>query len=231
MPKENKLTVRGPDGATTAVEGTKVFRVQRDKAKKQDVLVALAKEPKWLLGFKGATGNESLGSLVAKVDGRNVPLTVGYHKVTVDIRDQIARTTIEESFVNHTDAVLEGVFYFPLPQDASISGFGMWIGDELVEADVVEKQRAREIYETILREKRDPGPARMVGRQHLQGPRLPDLRRTARSGSRSPTRRCCRCRQQLSLQLRPAKRAAEAASAARAGDQGDRALDCAACAA
>ncbi len=33
----------------------------------------------------------------------------------------------------------------------------MWIGNDLVEADVVEKQRAREIYETILREKRDPG--------------------------------------------------------------------------
>ena len=94
---------------------------------------------------------------MAKVDGRNAPLTVGYHKVTVDIRDQIARTVIEESFVNHTDGRLEGVFYFPLPQDASISGFGMWIGDELVEADVVEKQRAREIYETILRERRDPG--------------------------------------------------------------------------
>src|SRR5205085_10777119 len=44
-----------------------------------------------------------------------------------------------------------------LPQDASISGFGIWIGDELVEADVVEEQRAREIYETILRERRDPG--------------------------------------------------------------------------
>src|SRR4029077_1109729 len=32
-----------------------------------------------------------------------------------------------------------------------------WIGDKLVEADIVGKQRAREIYETILREKRDPG--------------------------------------------------------------------------
>ena len=49
------------------------------------------------------------------------------------------------------------MFYFPLPADASISDFGMWIGNDLVEADVVEKQRAREIYETILREKRDPG--------------------------------------------------------------------------
>src|SRR5262249_3876086 len=62
-----------------------------------------------------------------------------------------------ESFVNHTKDVLEGVFHFPLPADASISGFGMWVGDKLVEADIVEKQRAREIYETILREKRDPG--------------------------------------------------------------------------
>lgn len=49
------------------------------------------------------------------------------------------------------------MFHFPLPQDASISGFGMWIGNDLIEADVVEKQRAREIYETILREKRKPG--------------------------------------------------------------------------
>ncbi|MFH7813373.1 VIT domain-containing protein, partial [Acetobacter lovaniensis] len=86
-----------------------------------------------------------------------------YHHVTVDVRDQIARTVIEESFVNRTNAVLEGVFYFPLPQDASISGFGMWIGDQLVEADVVEKERAREIYETILRERRDPGLLEWAG--------------------------------------------------------------------
>src|SRR5207244_11732893 len=117
----------------------------------------LGKEPLWLKGFKGATANESIGSLVAKVDGRSEPLSVGYHKVTVDIRDQIARTTIEESFVNHTNVTLEGVFQFPLPQDASIAEFGMWIGNELVMADVVEKQRAREIYEQIKREKRDPG--------------------------------------------------------------------------
>ncbi|MBN2492788.1 MAG: hypothetical protein JXQ29_18210, partial [Planctomycetes bacterium] len=74
-----------------------------------------------------------------------------------EIRDQIARTTIEQSFVNATPATLEGVFYFPLPADASISGFGMWIGGELVEADIVEKEKARRIYEEILRQKKDPG--------------------------------------------------------------------------
>ena len=145
------VELHGPDKQTLKIKGKQHFRVDKEK------LVRVEKEPLWLQGFKGTTANESIGSLIATVDGRNVPLTVGYHHVTVDIRDQIARTVIEESFVNRADVVLEGVFYFPLPQDASISGFGMWIGDQLVEADVVEKQRAREIYETILRERRDPG--------------------------------------------------------------------------
>ncbi|MCE9526047.1 MAG: hypothetical protein K8R36_08335, partial [Planctomycetales bacterium] len=150
-PVKHPVELTGPDGTKIMVMGPEIFRVQGEK------LVKLAKEPLWLAGFKGTTPQETLGSLIAKVDGRNVPLHVGYHKVSVEIRDQIARTTIEESFVNSTNAVLEGQFHFPLPADASISGFGMWVGDRLVEADIVEKQRAREIYETILREKRDPG--------------------------------------------------------------------------
>ncbi len=149
--EKDTLEIVGPGDDKVAVKGTQLFRVKNEK------LARLEKEPLWLKGFKGTAYAESIGSLIAKVDGRALPLTVGYHKVTVDIRDQIARTVIEESFVNHTNGQLEGVFYFPLPDDASISGFGMWIGEELVEADVVEKQRAREIYETILREKRDPG--------------------------------------------------------------------------
>ncbi len=155
--KKAPVEVSGPDGQKITVDDRQIYRVQEGK------LVRVDKDPLWLRGYEGKTNNESIGSLVAKVDGRDMPLTVGYHKVTVDIRDQIARTTIEESFVNHTNSRLEGVFHFPLPQDASIAGFGMWIGDQLVEADVVEKERAREIYETILREKRDPGLLEWTG--------------------------------------------------------------------
>ncbi|MDY3561130.1 VIT domain-containing protein [Gemmata sp. JC673] len=151
------VELTGPDKQTVTVKSRQFFRIEKEK------LVRTEHEPRWVQGFKGTATTESVGSLIAKVDGRNVPLTVGYHHVTVDVRDQIARTTIEESFVNTTPDVLEGVFHFPLPQDASISGFGMWIGDKLVEADVVEKQRAREIYEEILREKRDPGLLEWAG--------------------------------------------------------------------
>ncbi len=141
-----------------ATAGKSLLRVDRDEQ-----LAEIKQPTKWLAGFEGTSSDESLGSLIVKVDGRDVPLAVGYHKVNVEIRDQIARTTIEESFVNTTNHRLEGVFHFPLPQDASISDFGMWIGNSLIEADVVEKQRAREIYETILRERRDPGLLEWTG--------------------------------------------------------------------
>ena len=156
---DREVVVAPAEGKSYAARETKIFRHTEGGRGLQ----LLEKEPNWLAGFKGTVVRESMGQLVAKVDGRNTPLTIGYHKVSVDIRDQIARTTIEESFVNHTNSRLEGVFYFPLPQDASISGFGMWIDGELVEADVVEKQRAREIYETILRERRDPGLLEWTG--------------------------------------------------------------------
>ncbi|MEO1994655.1 MAG: VIT domain-containing protein, partial [Planctomycetaceae bacterium] len=157
---EGSVELLGPDRSkvTVAAGQSAHYRIDRD-GKIQEV----GQEPLWLAGFEGSTNDDSVGSLVAKIDGRDVPLSVGFHKVKVEIRDQIARTTIEESFVNRTGTRLEGVFHFPLPQDASISGFGMWINGKLIEADVVEKQRAREIYETILRENRDPGLLEWAG--------------------------------------------------------------------
>ncbi len=150
-PEKGALRVAGTGGYAKDVAATAWLRATDRETKE------LPEAPKWLQGYRSSTSEEWMGSLLAKVDGKDVPLTVGYHKVTVEIRDQIARTTVEESFRNSTSSVLEGVFSFPLPADASISGFGMWIGDELVEADLVEKERAREIYEDILRRKKDPG--------------------------------------------------------------------------
>jgi len=148
---EAPLQVTGPGGFAKAIAATAWLRAS------DTATTELAAAPPWLTGYRASTSEEWMGSLLAMVDGKNVPLSVGYHKVTVEIRDQIARTTVEESFLNATDGTLEGTFSFPLPADASISGFGMWIGDELVEADLVEKQRARAIYEDILRRKKDPG--------------------------------------------------------------------------
>ena len=140
---------------------------------RSEKLVRLEKEPLWLKRLRGQTVNESIGSLVAKVDGRNVPLTVGYHKVTVDIRDQIARTVIEESFVNHTDGAAGGRVLLP----AAAGRLDL----RLRHVDRRRAGRGRRGREAAgPRNLRDdppraarPGPAGMVRRQHLQGPRVP----------------------------------------------------------
>ena len=188
VPAKAQLEMVGPDRTAGRRQGHKAaIRIGKEK------LVGLDKEPAWLLGFKGTTTDNMIGSLVALVDGRNVPLcgrlSQGHGRYPRSDRPHRDRGIVCQP---HRQ-LLEGVFHFPLPADASISGFGMWIGDQLVEADVVEKQRAREIYETILREKRDPGLLEWSGGNIFKA-RVWPIQPQSESASRSSTPRCCRLR-------------------------------------
>ena len=108
------IEVRGTKGRPTTVYGSANFtRKIVDTAVvrgKRGITELLPKPPRWLVGYRASTTDEWMGSLVANVDGKNVPLSVGYHKVTVDVRDQIGRTTVEQSFVNSTDGTAASRF-------------------------------------------------------------------------------------------------------------------------
>lgn len=92
------------------------------------------------------------------------PLTVKYHHVKVEIRDQVAKTTIDQVFINNFNRDIEGTYIFPLPEQASISEFAMWIGDKRVEGEILDSQQARRIYEDIVRRMRDPALLEYIGR-------------------------------------------------------------------
>jgi hypothetical protein len=98
----DKLKLLGPGEQKISVKAGESVHYRLAGQGPDARLVPVAQKPVWLAGFEGSSSNESLGSLICNVDGRSTPLTVGFHKVQVDIRDQIARTTIEESFVNQT---------------------------------------------------------------------------------------------------------------------------------
>jgi Ca-activated chloride channel family protein len=94
-----------------------------------------------------------LGRMTARVPGQEqVVGGVGLvrHDVRVVIRDGYARTEIEEEFKNETDRVLEGRYVFPVPPDASISRLALWVGEELVEGELVESKRAARIFKGIV---------------------------------------------------------------------------------
>lgn len=92
------------------------------------------------------------------------PLTVKYHRVTVEIRDQVARTSIDQVFINNHDRDIEGTFIFPLPENAAISEFAMYVGDERIKGEILDSRDARRIYEDIVRRLKDPGLLEYIGR-------------------------------------------------------------------
>ncbi|GAJ04982.1 unnamed protein product, partial [marine sediment metagenome] len=59
---------------------------------------------------------------------------------------------------------IEGIFIFPLPERASISEFSMYIGGKKVEGEILDRDKARRIYEDIVRRMKDPALLEYVGR-------------------------------------------------------------------
>ncbi|MBN1441243.1 MAG: VWA domain-containing protein, partial [Planctomycetes bacterium] len=96
------------------------------------------------------------------------PLKVTKHRVEVVIDDTLARTRVEETFYNPNSVQLEGTYLFPLPDSAAVSGFVMKIGGREATGEVLEKDKAREIYEGIVRKARDPGLLEYVDRGLFQ---------------------------------------------------------------
>jgi Ca-activated chloride channel homolog len=92
------------------------------------------------------------------------PLAIEYHRVTVTIDEQVATTHVDQVFVNESPHDMEGEYLFPLPVGATISRFAMWVDGRPLEAQVLDCDEARRIYEDIVRERRDPALLEYVDR-------------------------------------------------------------------
>ena len=105
---------------------------------------------------------------------REVPyLTVQNHRVNVTIEDQVATTRVDQVFRNDSEWSLEGTYIFPLPENAAISEFNMWINGERVEGQLHTKEEARRIYDSIVRRRLDPALLEYIGRDLFQASIFP----------------------------------------------------------
>ena len=120
----------------------------------------------WLAAIHARNeADETMARLVADAGeaGKLMPLEINRYSVDVTVVDGIARTFLDMTFFNHTDRRLEGTFYYSLPADATVSQFQMYVGDELIIGEVLEQHRARQIFEYIRREQRDPALLEWAG--------------------------------------------------------------------
>src|SRR5215210_2243576 len=96
-------------------------------------------------------------------------------KIDTKIAAQVATTHVEQVFRNDTDATLEGTYFFPIPESASIAEFAIWDGDRRLVGEVRGREEARRIYDEIVRRQRDPGLLEYAGKDLFQASIFPIL--------------------------------------------------------
>ncbi|MEJ7591774.1 MAG: VIT domain-containing protein [Planctomycetaceae bacterium] len=102
--------------------------------------------------------SEYSGGALVTVDpnGQSSKLSLRKYHIDVHIEDGFARTTIDQTYFNHSHSRLEGTFHFPLPTDASLSRLAMYVNGKLMEGGMAERDHARNTFEEIKRKMLDP---------------------------------------------------------------------------
>ncbi len=113
------------------------------------------------------TGALASGVLVVNGVSRN-PLVIEDHFVKVMINDRVALTTVNQTFRNTSDQRLEATYIFPIPEGADLTDFRMTFNGKMVQGEVLPADKAREIYEQIVRNNRDPGLIEFIGRRLMK---------------------------------------------------------------
>jgi Ca-activated chloride channel homolog len=83
--------------------------------------------------------------------------------VRVDLADRVLRYEITETFVNRGSRVGEADYMFPLPKGAAFHDLKLSINGEMIAGETMSADRARRIYEEIVRSQRDPALLEWMG--------------------------------------------------------------------
>lgn len=75
-------------------------------------------------------------------------------EVEMRVTGLVARTRLTQHFHNDSADWVEGVYLFPLPEDAAVDGLRLVIGDRVLEGEIQEKAEARRTYDEAKAEGR-----------------------------------------------------------------------------
>ncbi|MGH1538618.1 MAG: marine proteobacterial sortase target protein [Gammaproteobacteria bacterium] len=67
--------------------------------------------------------------------------------VQMNINGLVARVNVTQHFTNPSNEWVNGIYVFPLPENAAVDHMSMIIGDRIIEGKIKEKQQAKKIYE------------------------------------------------------------------------------------
>ena len=90
-------------------------------------------------------------------DGAAVPAPLLETDVDLRVTGPVARAIVRQQFVNPTSDWVEGVYVFPLPEDAAVDHLRLHVGDRVLEGVIRERAAAKATYEQAKREGRRTG--------------------------------------------------------------------------
>lgn len=93
------------------------------------------------------------------------PLEMLKQKADARIRDLAAVTTVEQTFHNPNSWDVEGTYLFPVPDGFQIDDFAMTVNGKQMSGELLDADKAREIYQQIVSRKKDPALLEFVGQR------------------------------------------------------------------
>ncbi len=127
------------------------------KAIKNRVLQVLTLCAATFLFAGGSADTAHAAGLLVADGGFGGILEITEHDVRVTVNNGIAVTEVNQVFLNKENRQVEALYTFPVPKGASVSNFSMWINGKEMIGEVLEKKRARQIYNSYKQRRRDPG--------------------------------------------------------------------------
>ncbi len=99
---------------------------------------------------------------------RNGGVAVVRTAIHPQIVDGLATTAIDPVFRNDGARDAQGTWFLPLPRGAVADGFVMTVNGKEIAGEVLDAGQARSVYETIVRQRRDPGLLEYAGEGMLR---------------------------------------------------------------
>lgn len=93
-----------------------------------------------------------------------IPFALKSQQVDVTIDDLGTETAVEQVFENRSGRPAEGVYLFAVAENAAVHNFTMWMNGREVTAELLDADKARQIYESIVAKMRDPALLEYAGR-------------------------------------------------------------------
>ena len=122
-----------------------------------------------LTGLVCATaGTANAAGLLRPVNASDAPPQIVEHAVKVVIDNGFARTEVKQVFHNASSKAIDAIYEFPVPPDAALSEMTIESGDHVLHGEVVERDKARQVYDAQAAQGAQAGLATQNGYQNFQ---------------------------------------------------------------